>query len=53
MITTIRLGVEKTVKSMDQAKDRVVTGVEYSKDLFFFGGDIGGGLRSVRSREGP
>jgi methyl-accepting chemotaxis protein len=30
MISTIRLGVEKTVQSMDQAKDRVVTGVEYS-----------------------
>ncbi len=30
MINTIRLGVEKTVQSMDQAKDRVVTGVEYS-----------------------
>ena len=30
MINTIKLGVEKTVQSMDQAKDRVVTGVEYS-----------------------
>lgn len=30
MINTIRLGVEKTVQSMDQAKNRVVTGVEYS-----------------------
>jgi methyl-accepting chemotaxis protein len=30
MISTIRLGVEKTVRSMDQAKNKVVTGVEYS-----------------------
>ncbi len=30
MINTIRLGVEKTVQSMDQAKNKVVTGVEYS-----------------------
>ncbi len=30
MINTIRVGVEKTVQSMNQAKDRVVTGVEYS-----------------------
>ncbi len=30
MITTIRVGVEKTVGSMDMAKENVVTGVEYS-----------------------
>ena len=30
MINTIRLGVQKTVESMDTAKDRVVTGVGFS-----------------------
>jgi methyl-accepting chemotaxis protein len=30
MIGAIRVGVEKTVQSMDMAKDRVVTGVEFS-----------------------
>ena len=30
MITTIRVGVEKTVNSMDMAKENVITGVEYS-----------------------
>ena len=30
MINTIRAGVEKTVESMDTAKDKVVAGVEYS-----------------------
>jgi methyl-accepting chemotaxis protein len=32
MITSIRLGVEKTVGSMDMAKENVVTGVEYSSN---------------------
>ncbi|OPY68666.1 MAG: Methyl-accepting chemotaxis protein McpS [Syntrophorhabdaceae bacterium PtaU1.Bin034] len=30
MISSIRLGVEKTVNSMDTAKDKVVSGVEFS-----------------------
>ncbi|MGD0232146.1 MAG: methyl-accepting chemotaxis protein [Syntrophorhabdales bacterium] len=30
MINTIRLGVDKTVQSMDMAKDKVVSGVEFS-----------------------
>ncbi len=30
MINTIRVGVQKTVESMDRAKGKVVTGVEYS-----------------------
>jgi methyl-accepting chemotaxis protein len=30
MIGAIRVGVDRTVQSMDMAKDRVVTGVEFS-----------------------
>ncbi len=40
MITTIRLGVEKTVESMEQAKERVVTGVEYSSEAHIVLGEI-------------
>jgi methyl-accepting chemotaxis protein len=56
MIKTIKLGVEKTVETMDKAKDNVITGVQYSsqaqtalQDITTSIDDLYGGIHQIAS----